>query len=126
MKLKFDWRKLTVYIAIGFFIGFLISAVFAPGGDICGSGESLSSPLIFISIATCLLIIFFFVSNFIEKDIYFISIIVVFAILFEYFIAQPYIVKSDLSFIEFFVAMPLVHLAIFYVPRVLVREIFKK
>ena len=126
MKVKFDWRELIVYIAIGFFIGFLISAVFAPGGDICGSKESLSSPLVFISIATGLLIIFFFVSKLIEKDLYFIPIIIAFAILFEYFIAQPYIVKSNLNFAEFLIGIPLVHLSIFYVPRILVRKIFKK
>lgn len=123
---KFNWRELVAYVTIGFFIGFLISAAFAPGGDICGSGESLSSPLIFISIATGLLIIFFFVSNVIKKDRYFILIIIAFAILFEYLIAQPYVVKSNLNSVELIIGMPLVHLAIFYVPRVIVRKMFKK
>jgi len=123
MKIK----KLLIYIAIGFYIGFLISAVLDTS-DICGGENSISlwGPFGFILIATILLIIFFSISEAIEKDRYFIVIIIIFGILFEKLIAQPYIKQNQLSVFAGYIIMPLIHLAIFYIPRILIKKIFNK
>jgi len=120
-------RKLLIYIAIGFYIGFLISAVLDPS-DICGGKNSISlwGPFGFILVATILLILFFFVSEAIKKDKYFIILIIIFGILFEKFVAQPYIKQNQLSAFADYIVMPLIHLAIFYIPRILIKKIFNK
>ncbi len=122
-----DIKKLLIYILIGFYIGFIISAVLDPS-DICGGNKSIKiwGPLGFILIATTLLILFFFISESIKKDRYFITLIIVFGILFEKFIAQPYIKQNNLSTFADYIIMPLIHLAIFYIPRILVKKILNK
>lgn len=119
-------NKLLVYVLIGFYIGFLISAVLDPS-DICGGNNSIKiwGPVGFILIATILLALFFFVSEKIRRDSYFIILIILFGILFEKFIAQPYIKQNELSAFADYIIMPLIHLAIFYIPRILVRKIFR-
>jgi len=118
--------KLLMYVLIGFYIGFLISAVLDPS-DICGGNDSIRiwGPIGFTLVATGLLVLFFFVSEHIKKDSYFIILIILFGICFEKFIAQPYIKQNELSAFADYIIMPLIHLAIFYIPRILVRRIFK-
>jgi len=124
---KINFKELLVYVFSGFYIGFLISAVLDVT-DICGGGSTVSAwgPRSFIGIATLLLVVFYFISKKIKKDLYFIALIVVFAIIFEGLIAQPLIKGTKVDFLTLVLALSVIHSAIFYFPRVLTRKIFKQ
>lgn len=125
--MRINFKELLVYVFTGFYIGFFISA-FVAVSDICGGEGSIKvwGPLGFLIIATVLLMIYYFVSKLIKKDLLFILIIVVFAVAFEGLIAQPLIKRNIMDLLVLLIAMPIVHLAIFYLPRVIVKKIFKK
>ncbi len=121
---KIKITELLIYIFCGFYIGFFISAL-ADITDICGSPEAINfwGPKGFLVVATVILIFYYFVSKFVKKDLHFIIIVVIIAVLFEGLVAQPYIKRDNMDFIELWAAMPIVHFLIFYPPRVLIRKL---
>ncbi len=123
---KYIIKEALAYIFTGFYIAFLISAILDVTDIYGGSIGDMMGPKLFIGIATLPLIIFYFVSGVIKKDLHFIIFIIVFAVLFEGLIAQPLIKRNGMPILVLLIAMPLVHLAIFYIPRIFIKKIFGK
>ena len=116
--------KLIIYVVTGFYLGYLISALLDIT-DICGSEQSVSywGPKGFLTVATLLLVIYYFISYFIKKDLYFIFTVIIIAIIFEGLVAQPYIKGNEMNFFELWMAMPIVHIIIFYIPRLFLKKV---
>lgn len=117
-KKRFSFLEWFVWICMTFYITYLFSVIDVK--DVCNDARG------FVIVWTLIFTAFYFVNKIIKKDWQFVSLAVVLGMAFEYFIIQPIRLDRDVTSILMWVFMVIAYVAMFYVPRILLRKMFDK
>jgi len=118
MKKRFSFLEWFVWICLTFYITYLFSVIDVK--DICNDARG------FVIAWTLIFTAFYFLNKLIKKDWQFVSLAVVLGMAFEYFIIQPIRPDRDVTSILMWVVMVIAYIAMFYIPRILLRKIFRE
>ena len=115
---KYSFLEWFVWICMTYYITYWFSIIDIK--DVC------NDPRGFVIAWTLIFTAFYFINKLIKKDLYFVSLALGAGMAFEYFIIQPLRPDRDPTFILMWVFMAIAYIVMFYVPRVLLRKIFKE
>ena len=115
---RFSILEWFVWICMTFYITYLFSVVDVK--DVCNDARG------FVIAWTLIFTVFYFVNKVIKKDWHFVLLAVILGMGFEYFIIQPMRPDRDPTMILMWVFMIIAYVAMFYIPRILLRKVFEE